>query len=72
MFFPERGAPTSDAREVCRGCLVRAECLNYALATNEQHGIWGGLSGRERRRLRSLRLRGHTDAHGHTLEPVGT
>ena len=52
MFFPEKGGSTKDAKRVCRACDVRAECLEYALATDQRFGIWGGLSKRERRRLR--------------------
>lgn len=55
LFFPERGASTREAKEVCRGCIVRGECLEYALANGEKFGIWGGLSERERRRLRRQR-----------------
>ena len=52
LFFPERGASTREAKEVCRGCVVRLECLEYALQSDERFGIWGGLSERERRRLK--------------------
>ena len=55
LFFPERGASTREAKEVCKGCVVRGECLEYALANGEKFGIWGGLSERERRRLRRQR-----------------
>jgi WhiB family transcriptional regulator, redox-sensing transcriptional regulator len=55
LFFPERGASTREAKEVCRGCIVRQDCLEYALANGEKFGIWGGLSERERRRLRRAR-----------------
>jgi WhiB family transcriptional regulator, redox-sensing transcriptional regulator len=55
LFFPERGASTREAKEVCRGCVVRAECLEYALDNAEKFGIWGGMSERERRRLRRAR-----------------
>lgn len=55
LFFPERGASTREAKEVCRGCVVRMDCLEYALANGEKFGIWGGLSERERRRLRRQR-----------------
>jgi WhiB family transcriptional regulator, redox-sensing transcriptional regulator len=55
LFFPERGASTREAKEVCRGCVVREECLEYALSHGEKFGIWGGLSERERRRLRRAR-----------------
>ena len=51
-FFPEKGGSTRDAKKVCVGCEVRAECLEYALANDERFGIWGGLSERERRKLK--------------------
>ncbi|MDQ0279209.1 WhiB family redox-sensing transcriptional regulator [Arthrobacter silviterrae] len=51
-FFPEKGGSTRDAKKVCGGCNVRSQCLEYALANDERFGIWGGLSERERRRLR--------------------
>lgn len=54
LFFPERGASTRDAKEVCRGCRVREDCLVFALATGQKFGIWGGLSERERRRVRRV------------------
>jgi WhiB family transcriptional regulator, redox-sensing transcriptional regulator len=55
LFFPERGMSTREAKEVCRGCVVREDCLEYALANGEKFGIWGGLSERERRRVRRQR-----------------
>lgn len=55
LFYPERGAPLGEARAVCRGCTVREECLEYALINGEKHGVFGGLSERERRRLRRAR-----------------
>jgi WhiB family redox-sensing transcriptional regulator len=51
-FFPEKGGSTREAKRICSGCEVRSECLDYALAHDERFGIWGGLSERERRRLR--------------------
>ena len=51
-FFPEKGGSTRDAKRVCRVCPVRAECLQYALDHDERFGIWGGMSERERRRLK--------------------
>ena len=51
-FFPEKGGSTREAKKVCLGCDVRGECLEYALAHDERFGIWGGLSERERRRLK--------------------
>ncbi len=55
LFFPERGASTREAKEVCRGCVVREDCLEYALVNGEKFGIWGGMSERERRRIRRER-----------------
>ena len=51
-FFPEKGGSTREAKRVCTTCDVRVECLEYALAHDERFGIWGGLSERERRRLK--------------------
>ena len=51
-FFPEKGGSTREAKRICLGCEVRDECLDYALANDERFGIWGGLSERERRRLK--------------------
>lgn len=51
-FFPEKGGSTRDAKKVCSSCTVRADCLEYALKNDERFGIWGGMSERERRRLR--------------------
>lgn len=51
-FFPEKGGSTRDAKKICTGCEVRSECLEYALSNDERFGIWGGLSERERRKLR--------------------
>lgn len=51
-FFPEKGGSTREAKRVCLGCEVRAECLEYALLNDERFGIWGGLSERERRRMK--------------------
>lgn len=51
-FFPEKGGSTREAKRICLGCEVRDECLDYALANDERFGIWGGLSERERRRIK--------------------
>jgi WhiB family redox-sensing transcriptional regulator len=53
-FFPEKGGSTRDAKKICAGCDVKAQCLEYALANDERFGIWGGLSERERRKLKKL------------------
>lgn len=51
-FFPEKGGSTREAKKICQQCEVSAQCLEYALQNDERFGIWGGLSERERRRLR--------------------
>ena len=51
-FFPEKGGSTREAKRVCLSCDVRTDCLEYALEQDERFGIWGGLSERERRRLK--------------------
>ncbi|AGM09412.1 MULTISPECIES: WhiB family transcriptional regulator [Amycolatopsis] len=51
-FFPEKGGSTREAKRICLGCEVKDECLEYALAHDERFGIWGGLSERERRKLK--------------------
>jgi WhiB family redox-sensing transcriptional regulator len=51
-FFPEKGGSTRDAKRICSGCDVRQQCLDYALQNDERFGIWGGLSERERRKLK--------------------
>ncbi len=53
-FFPEKGGSTREAKKVCLGCDVRPECLEYALYNDERFGIWGGLSERERRRVKKF------------------
>ncbi len=65
LFFPERGASTKDAKAVCQGCVVREDCLEYALTNREKFGIWGGLSERERRRIRRERAQ----ARARTAQP---
>jgi WhiB family redox-sensing transcriptional regulator len=54
-FFPEKGGSTRDAKRICTTCEVKAQCLDYALQNDERFGIWGGLSERERRKLRRSR-----------------
>jgi WhiB family redox-sensing transcriptional regulator len=55
MFFLPKGLQATEemrmAKALCAECPVKAECLTYALAANEQYGIWGGLTPSERSRL---------------------
>ena len=64
VFFTEQDEATRPAKEVCAGCPVREECLDYALRNGERHGVWGGTSERERRRMR--REQGLTGRSGGT------
>ena len=54
-FFPSDGAGVKVAQELCEGCPVKAECLNYAIEHHINHGVWGGASERQRRRVHSQR-----------------
>ena len=55
LFFPERGASTRKAKAICGACSVREDCLEFAITNGERFGIWGGLSERERRKIRRQR-----------------
>lgn len=55
VFFPERGELLLEAQRICAGCEVREECLGEAMRRPDTHGIWGGVSERERRRMRVRR-----------------
>lgn len=56
-FFPSDGVGVDIARRICETCPVKAPCLEYALRNRIDHGVWGGTSERERRRiLRQRRL----------------
>jgi len=50
-FFPSDGTGVETAQRVCAACSVRSECLEYALVNRIEHGVWGGASERERRRI---------------------
>jgi WhiB family redox-sensing transcriptional regulator len=52
LFFVERGCSPRPAKRICAACEVREPCLEYALANNEMHGVWGGTSELDRRRMR--------------------
>jgi WhiB family transcriptional regulator, redox-sensing transcriptional regulator len=55
VFFPSDGVGVDVARKICAGCGVREQCLEYALANRIDHGVWGGCSERERRRIAKRR-----------------
>lgn len=57
LFFPggttgEALLRTEAAKEICRSCPCRGDCLSFALHTNQEFGVWGGASEEERRQLR--------------------
>jgi WhiB family redox-sensing transcriptional regulator len=55
---PEKDFREGNARSLCRRCPVREQCLEYAMAVEEPHGIWGGLNELERKRmLRRMRTK---------------
>ena len=56
-FFPSDGVGVEAARQVCATCPVKAPCLEYALRNRIDHGVWGGASERERRRILAQRRR---------------
>lgn len=58
MFFPTSARGVAQARRVCQLCEVKDVCLEYALAYGVEHGMWGGRSERERRRMRRARREG--------------
>ena len=47
-WFPERGATLEPARRICARCLVRTECLDYAMTTVQRDGVWAGTSAKQR------------------------
>jgi WhiB family transcriptional regulator, redox-sensing transcriptional regulator len=62
LFFPVgTTGPAADqidaAKAICLQCEVRAQCLEWAMATGQDAGVWGGLSEEERRALRRTRRR---------------
>lgn len=54
-FFPERGESITEVRKVCKRCVIKTDCLEFAMDNDIQHGIWGGTSERERRSIRRRR-----------------
>ena len=55
IFFPSDGLGVQEAQRICADCPVSEDCLEYALANRIDHGVWGGRSERERRRLQRRR-----------------
>jgi hypothetical protein len=72
LFFPERGHGANAARKLCRTCLVREECLQYALGNGDASaaGVWGGTTPKERRKCRGSRRRA-ADLSGKSVVTLG-
>jgi len=70
LFFPQPGADTSSARSICRSCPVRTQCLDYALSSGQKHGIWGGMTESQRRRLRRTHPSNPRPRPRHVVEPA--
>lgn len=69
LFFPigttgQALVQIDHAKQVCGECTVSSECLDFALATNQDSGIWGGLSEEERRVIRRRRAAAQRSAAG--------
>jgi WhiB family transcriptional regulator, redox-sensing transcriptional regulator len=81
VFFPERSGSAGPARQVCAAYPVREPCLDYAITNRIAYGVWGGLTERERRALRSGWVRTTrrerdravlaADAAGYTAAAIG-
>lgn len=77
MFFPEKGQSTKEAKKICSTCMVREECLQWALDNDERFGIWGGTSQQERKRIKRQQSRmqnpdGKTHHKGRVPDPAIT
>jgi WhiB family redox-sensing transcriptional regulator len=74
LFFPVSAVGLSrkdiaQAKAVCASCLVRRPCLQFALATHQMHGVWGGMT-EEERRLRARRGAGASGKWRQSPPPV--
>jgi WhiB family redox-sensing transcriptional regulator len=69
LFFPARGASTTESKAICAQCPVAAECLEYSLKHGEKFGIWGAKSERERREIRKQRKVGRYYDWNHSARP---
>ncbi|MFI6530482.1 WhiB family transcriptional regulator [Streptomyces uncialis] len=63
---------TGDAKAVCDACPIRRACAEYALAHDEPHGVWGGLTVRERRRILDPDTDHYLDRGGRIRRPCGS
>jgi len=69
-MFPADSAGVAAARRVCAGCSVTHQCLEYALASRLDQGVWGGTSSRERRRISRDRRATCATSSNRTVQPA--
>lgn len=62
IFYPPSEEEAQPAQDVCAACGVRQACLEFALATRERDGVWGGATERDRRRIVRQRRRARREA----------
>lgn len=65
VFFPRNGVGVLTTQKICEDCPVAVDCLEYALDNHVDHGVWGGKSERERRRIARSRRRLSKVSTGH-------
>jgi WhiB family redox-sensing transcriptional regulator len=65
VFFPSDGVGVEAAKKICASCPVKEPCLEHALEQRVDHGVWGGASERQRRRiLKSRRMAARAESNG--------
>ncbi len=77
LFFPvgrtgQALEHIAKAQEVCKTCAVQVECLEYALMTNQDAGIWGGLTEDDRRKIRRERRKANRAAQAAAAKAAQT
>ena len=72
MFFPSDGVGVEVARRICADCPVKSPCLEYAMANHIDHGVWGGTSERERRRIARRRRLAAANRPRYEVERFGS
>jgi WhiB family redox-sensing transcriptional regulator len=70
LFFPSDGVGVEVAKRICEECPVRATCLEYAIENRIDHGVWGGTSERQRRRI--IKARAADDRGARTLSTTAS
>lgn len=58
LFYPEKGGSIAEAVGLCRSCPVKDWCLAYAVAVDDRHGVWGGMTPKQRNKLKTLQIPG--------------